>query len=181
MGVARVLVGTLCAATAATGLALAQAPPVAVADQLPLLQSADPTLAANKRLVFDFYRTVLNGGHAERAAEFLAPGYIQHNPNVQSGRDALVAYIRKTRPARPVPAQIAFPVIAITAEGELVTVATVSYEDDTQTPGSKYVTTHFDMFRVRAGRILEHWDNVGRSRASATRDPNVSNRPATTP
>jgi predicted SnoaL-like aldol condensation-catalyzing enzyme len=157
--------------------AAAQVPPVGVSDQLPWLASHDAKLAANKRLVFDMYRTVLNAGRAGEAARFFTPGYIQHNPNVTSGREGLVAYIRRTRPERPIPAQIAFPVISITAEGDLVTVATVSYEDDLEKPGEKFVTTHFDMFRIEKGLIAEHWDNVGRSVASATKDPNLSNRP----
>jgi len=169
---------------AAIGLALlgsvgtrAQVPPVAVADQRPLLASADPKLAANKRLVFDMMRTVLNAGRADLAPRFVAEGYIQHNPNVQSGRAALMDYIRRTRPARPIPEQVGFPVISIVAEGDLVSVATVSYEDDPERPGQKYVTTHFDLFRIENGLIAEHWDNVGRSTSNATKDPNVTNRP----
>ena len=157
--------------------AVAQVPPSAVKDQLPLLQSKDPKLAANKKLVFDMMRTVLNAGRAGEAARFVTPSYIQHNPNVVSGRQGLVDYIRRTRPERPIPDQVSFPVIAITAEGDLVTVASVSYEDDPEKPGEKFVTTHFDMFRIEKGLIAEHWDNVGRSTASATKDPNVSNRP----
>ena len=156
---------------------MAQVPPTAVTDQLPLLRSADPKLAANKRLVFDMMRTVLNAGHAGEAARFVTPEYIQHNPNVVSGRQGLVDYIRRTRPERPVPLQISFPVISIMAEGDLVTVATVSHEEGPERPGQKYVTTHFDMFRIENGLIAEHWDNLGRSTASATKDPNVSNRP----
>lgn len=148
--------------------AVAQVPPAVVKDQLPLLRSADPKLAANKRLVFDMMRTVLNAGLAGEAAHFVTPEYIQHNPNVTSGRQGLVDYIRRTRPERPVPEQITFPVISITAEGDLVTVATVDYENE---------TTHFDMFRVENGLIAEHWDNVSRGRAAATKDPNVSNKP----
>ena len=148
--------------------AVAQVPSTVVKDQLPLLRSADPKLAANKRLVFDMMRTVLNAGRAGEAPRFVTLEYIQHNPNVVSGRQGLVDYIRRTRPERPVPEQITFPVIAMIAEGDRVTVATVDYENE---------TTHFDMFRVENGLIAEHWDNVSRGRAAATKDPNVSNKP----
>ena len=148
--------------------AVAQVLPAPVKDQAPLLRSADPKLAANKRLVFDMMRTVLNAGRAGEAHRFVTPEYIQHNPNVVSGRQGLVDYIRRTRPERPVPEQISFPVIAIIAEGDRVTVATVDYENE---------TTHFDLFRVENGLIAEHWDNVSRGRAAATKDPNVSNKP----
>ncbi|MEY4760254.1 MAG: hypothetical protein RLZZ200_110 [Pseudomonadota bacterium] len=174
------LTTTLCALSLSLGLAIpaqAQIPPEPVKDQLPLLQSKDPKLAANKKLVFDMYREVVNAGRTANAAKYFTEGYIQHNPNVTSGRKALVDYIKATRPERPVPPQITFPVISITAEGDFVTVATVSYEDDPEKPGEKYVTTHFDMYRLEKGLIAEHWDNVGRSSASKSKDPNVTNKP----
>ena len=168
------------AAALSLGLAIAvqaQVPPEPVKDQLPLLKSADPKLAANKKLVFDMYREVVNAGRTANSKKYFTETYIQHNPNVKSGRQALVDYIKQTRPERPIPPQISFPVIAITAEGDYVTVATVSYEDDREKPGEKFVTTHFDMYRLENGLIAEHWDNVGRSSASKTKDPNVTNRP----
>ena len=160
--------------------ATAQVPPEPVKDQLPLLKSHDPKLAANKQLVFDMYRTIVNAGRADLADKYFTEEYIQHNPNVKSGKAALVEYIRKTRPARAIPDQITFPVISIIAEGDMVSVATVSYEDDLERPGEKYVTTHFDLYRIENGLIAEHWDNVGRNSASASKDPNVTNRPKAT-
>lgn len=158
----------------------AQVPPEPVKHQLPLLKSHDPKLAANKKLVFDMYRTIVNAGRADLADKYFTEEYIQHNPNVKSGKAALVEYIRKTRPARAIPDQITFPVISIIAEGDMVSVATVSYEDDQERPGEKYVTTHFDLYRIENGLIAEHWDNVGRSSASASKDPNVTNQPKAT-
>jgi predicted SnoaL-like aldol condensation-catalyzing enzyme len=170
----------LCTAALSLGLSTAiqaQVPPEPVKDQLPLLASKDPKLAANKKLVFDMYREVVNAGHTGNSAKYFTDSYIQHNPNVKSGRQALVDYIKQTRPERAIPPQITFPVISITAEGEYVTVATVSYEDDLEKPGEKFITTHFDMYRLEKGLIAEHWDNVSRSSASKTKDPNVTNRP----
>jgi predicted SnoaL-like aldol condensation-catalyzing enzyme len=77
---------------------------------------------------------------------------------------------------RPLTDDIAFPVIAIMAEGDLVTVATVATMDDTENPGQHYATTHFDMFRIENGRIAEHWDNVEKSKAAQTFDPNSTSR-----
>ncbi len=68
--------------------AQAQVPPVAAPDQLALLKSTDPKLAANKKLVFDMYRTIVNAGRYDLAEKFFTKEYIQHNPNVASGRDA---------------------------------------------------------------------------------------------
>jgi predicted SnoaL-like aldol condensation-catalyzing enzyme len=157
--------------------AQAQVPPVAAPDQLALLKSPDPKLAANKKLVFDMYRAIVNAGRYDLAGKYFTPGYIQHNPNVASGRDQLVAYIRKTRPVRPIPTTIGFPIISIMAEGDMVLVASVEYNEDTEKPGTKYATTHFDLYRIEKGLIAEHWDNVQKSKAAHTTDPNVTNKP----
>ena len=162
---------------AGLGAAWAQTPPVPAPDQLALLRSPDPKLAANKKLVFDMYRSIVNAGRTDLAEKFFTKGYIQHNPNVASGRDALVEYIKKTRPVRPIPETIGFPVISIMAEGDMVLVASVEYVDDPEKPGTKYTTTHFDLYRIENGLIAEHWDNLQKSKAALTTDPNVTNRP----
>ncbi len=91
-------------------------------DQRALLASSDPKLARNKKLVFDFWRIVYEGGHMERAAEFMAPEYIQHNPNVESGRDAFVNTIGKARPTARGGGGVALPIIDIIAERDIVMV-----------------------------------------------------------
>jgi predicted SnoaL-like aldol condensation-catalyzing enzyme len=163
--------------TVVLATAHAQVPPTAAPDQAALLKSSDPKLAANKKLVFDMWRAIIQGGHVEMAPQFFTEGYIQHNPNVATGRDALVAYIKKTRPVRPIEDKITFPVISILAEGDLVMLATVSYSPDPENPGKKYAGTHFDLFRIENGKIAEHWDSVPKSKAALSFDPNVHNKP----
>lgn len=160
-------------AAIAAGCAGAQAPPAGVTDQQALLKSRDAQLEANKKLVFDMYRTIVNGGHYDQAEKFFTPEYIQHNPNVKSGRDELAAYIKQTRPKRPLQADLTFPLIAIVAEGDMVVVATVTHENDPDKPGETYDTTHFDMYRIENGLIAEHWDHVPKSKAALSFDPNT--------
>jgi predicted SnoaL-like aldol condensation-catalyzing enzyme len=148
-----------------------------VNDQAKLLQSADPQLAANKKLVFDMWRAIIQGGHTELAPRYFAKDYIQHNPNVASGRDAMVRFMSQTRPVRPIQPDIAFPVVAIVAEGDLVVVATVSYAPDPADGSRKYASTHFDMFRIEHGKIAEHWDNLPKDPALLHIDPNTLNKP----
>jgi predicted SnoaL-like aldol condensation-catalyzing enzyme len=137
-------------------------------DQLALLKSSDPKLARNKKLVFDFWRIVYEAGHMERAAEFMAPGYIQHNPNVESGRDAFVATIGKARPARAVQPSSNFPIINIVAERDMVMVIWARKVRDRQNPELIYEMTWLDAFRIDAktGLIAEHWDSSERWDAS---------------
>lgn len=147
-----------------------QTPPMVAADHAQLLASADPVLAANKRLCYDMYRIVLQGGHAERAHEFIAEGYIQHNPNVVSGREALESFIRGSRPAREVRPTIELPLVSIVAERDMVTMAFVRTE--TGEDGETYHTSWFDLFRIEDGRIAEHWDPAIKSAAMLRTDPN---------
>jgi predicted SnoaL-like aldol condensation-catalyzing enzyme len=138
----------------------AQVPPVANSDQLSMLKSDNPILARNKRLVFDFWRIVFEGGHMDEAPQYMEPSYIQHNPNVQSGRAAFIAVIGKARPPKPVAPRIKVPVISIIAEGDIVTVSTVRKVRDPRNPSHIYYMTWFDMFRIDDhGLIAEHWDS----------------------
>lgn len=171
MALSKAVMGTL---LLASSLAIqAQVPPVGVTDQAALLRSSDPKLAANKKLVYDMYRAIVQGGHYEMAEQFFTPGYIQHNPNVPSGRDELVKFIKGSRPVRPIPPTMTFPLISLIAEGDMVMVATVTWEDEPGKPGEKYATTHFDLYRIENGLIAEHWDHVPKSTGAKSFDPNT--------
>jgi len=137
----------------------AQVPPVAATDQLAMLASPDPKLARNKKLVFDFWRIVYEGGHIEQAPKYMAEGYIQHNPNVKSGRAAFMELFSKARPPRPVADRMKMPVITLMAERDLVMVSHVRKVRDRANPQHIYAITWFDVFRIDdQGLIAEHWD-----------------------
>lgn len=143
--------------------------PIAIpADHGPLLASADPALAANKRLVYDMYRVVLEAGLADRAHEFIAVDYIQHNPNAGQGLSGIISYVRATRPERPLKERLELPLVTIVAEGDRVMFALVRPEIDPA--GQNYHTTWFDLFRIENGLIAEHWDPMLRTDAPV--DPN---------
>lgn len=148
-----------------------QTAPVIAADQLALLASDDARIAANKRLCYDMYRTLLQAGQADRVGDFIGPDYIQHNPNVASGPEALAAFIRASRPLRPIEPTIALPLVAIVAERDMVLFAFVRPETDEA--GNSYHSSWFDLFRIADGRIVEHWDPALKSAAMLTLDPNA--------
>ncbi|MCP5145742.1 MAG: nuclear transport factor 2 family protein [Gammaproteobacteria bacterium] len=152
--------------------AFAQTPlvPAPVEQHAMMLHSDDPVLAANKKLVYDMYRTVLQAGQWSRAREFIAEGYIQHNPNVVSGRAALEEYIRNSRPAVEVEDTIKLPLISIIAERDRVALNFVKPEKDED--GNTYYTTWYDMFRIENGKIIEHWDPALKTPAMLTFNPN---------
>ena len=138
--------------------ALAQVAVAAAADQEKLLASADPKLAANKRLVYDFWREVFEGAHMELADRYMAESYIQHNPNVPTGRAAFVEFFQRVRKPAPIEPRIKAPLVAIVAEGDLVVLSFAREHADPKDATKKYTTTWFDMFRIENGKIAEHWD-----------------------
>jgi predicted SnoaL-like aldol condensation-catalyzing enzyme len=140
--------------------------------QQTLLRSESSRLEANKKLVYDMYREIVQGGHAELAEKYFTKEYIQHNPNVASGRDALVAYLRGSRPARDIQPTITLPFITIVAERDMVIVASERRETDKE--GKPYNTTWFDMYRIENGKIAEHWDPALKTESMKRFDPNVS-------
>jgi len=136
----------------------AQVPVAANPNQEQLLSSQDAKLAANKRLVYDFWREVFEGGHLESAEKYMAESYIQHNPNVATGRAGFVDFFSKFAKAKPVESRIKAPLVTIVAEGDLVMLGFVKEAADPKDPSKKYTTTWFDMFRIEGGKIAEHWD-----------------------
>jgi predicted SnoaL-like aldol condensation-catalyzing enzyme len=140
--------------------AFAQLPVKSLADQKTLLQSNDPKLAQNKKLVYDMWREVLEGGHLELAEKYLAETYMQHNPSVSTGRKGFVDFFSRFAKPQPIVDTIKAQVVAIVAEGDLVTLSFVRELPDPESPTKKYTTTWFDMFRIENGKIAEHWDSA---------------------
>ncbi|MDC7827450.1 ester cyclase [Pseudomonas sp. BLCC-B13] len=144
----------------ASGAARAQVPVQANPNHEELLASADPRLAANKRLVYDFFREVIEGGHMELAEKYLAESYIQHNPTVPTGRAGFVEVFSKFAKPKTIEAKMKSPVVSIIAEGNLVVLSFVKEYNDPADPTKKYTTTWFDMLRIEDGKLAEHWDGM---------------------
>ena len=130
-----------------------------LAPQSELLKSNNPKYAANKKLVYNMWREFLEAGHTEVAEKYFTETYMQHNPNVSTGRKALVDAFSKWAKPVTVSDTIKGQVVAIVAEGDLVIISFVSEKTDPQDKSKKYTTTWFDMFRIENGKIAEHWDS----------------------
>jgi predicted SnoaL-like aldol condensation-catalyzing enzyme len=129
-------------------------PPVQNPDQESSLASSDVQLASNKRLVYDMWRTLLDAQQVEQAPQFLADGYIQHNPQANTGLQGFLAFFRQFAQPKAVQPSVA-NFIQMIAEGDLVVLATVRSYTNAAAP---YTSTWFDMFRVSDAKLVEHWD-----------------------
>lgn len=146
----------LAASFALPAAALAQEAVTPATDQLAQLNSPDPVLAHNKKLVFDLWRTVVIGGHADEAPKFVTERYIQHNPMVPTGRAAMMKFFQG-RCCKDIPPTIP-NLVSIVAERDMVVLATVRNLKDAT--GEPYTSTWFDMFRIKDGLVDEHWDTA---------------------
>lgn len=120
-----------------------------------LLSSTDPALATNKRLVYDMWRTLIEARDVEAAEAYFDEGYIQHNPNADTGRDGVMTFFASLGAPLPIEERVQTPLVAIVAERDLVALVQV---DDLEQP-VPHTSTWFDLFRIENGVIAEHWDH----------------------
>jgi predicted SnoaL-like aldol condensation-catalyzing enzyme len=108
-------------------------------------------LERNKRTVVEFYtRAFTDHEPADAVAQHVGPEYIQHNPDTPDGRDAFVqsatAFIAKFP-------HVNVEIKRVIAEGDLV----VAHNLVKLSPQDRGMAGA-DIFRLRDGKIVEHWD-----------------------
>ncbi len=158
----RILLAAAAAVCLAPCAALAQEEVVPAKNPEALFHSKDPRLNANKQVAYHIEKDLLEAGHWELADKYLTSAYHQHNPQAASGRDGVVIFftkVLKVQP-KPIPTHMATPVVAVMAEGDLVTVVTRRELKDSK--GQPYTTSWFDMWRMKDGKADEHWDGAER-------------------
>jgi len=142
--------------------ASAQDAVVGAADTEALFHSADPKLDANKQLVYHVMKDLLEANHWELVNDYLAPGYIQHNPMAPNGAQATADFFTNVLklPATPIPDKMKTKVVSVTAEGDYVSIAMPAKFKDLRDPSKYYSTTWFDLYRIVDGKVVEHWDSM---------------------
>ena len=143
----------------ASVLTCAQEPVKRAADVESLFRDKNPKLNELKQVAYHIEKDLLQCNHWDEADKWLTERYIQHNPLVRSGRVAVVDFFG-SRPRTATCDKLDAPVVAVIADGDLVTVVTVAHRKDSK--GNAYTTTWFDMWRIVDGRADEHWDTMAR-------------------
>lgn len=118
---------------------------------------------ANLKLVLDWWREVLQAGHLELAPKYMAEDYIQHNPNISTGRAEFVKFftmISAGRPPRDIQPTLANPPVVQFAKGDYVALIWEREGKDPVDPTKTYKYNFFDVVRVQNGKVQEHWDSV---------------------
>ncbi len=137
--------------------AVAQAPVVGVPNPESLFTDKNPKLNANKQVALHIMKDLLQCNHWDEAGKWLTDRYVQHNPNVASGLAPVVKFFG-SRPKAATCDKLTTKVVAVLADGDLVTVVIPREYKEPKDPSKMYTTTWFDMWRIVDGKADEHWD-----------------------
>jgi predicted SnoaL-like aldol condensation-catalyzing enzyme len=120
------------------------------------------TAEQNKQIVHQLYEEVFQKHRLELVDRFIDDAYVQHNPDLPAGKKGFVEFHKVFFAAIP----DAFPAVnEIVAEGDLVWVYNTITGTHTgsgfaglEPTGNKIKYDVVDMFRLRDGKLVDHWD-----------------------
>ena len=151
--------------------------------RLPTKKQAAPMSRAeqnNLALVLEWWREVIEARHTELAANYQAEDYIQHNPNVPTGRAAFVKFFASLGPpVNPIPDQLVHPPVVQGAKGNLVWLVFEHEGKDPKDPSQPIFAYSFDLLRIQNGKIQEHWDSARKEPGSPAFIPSTAPAPST--
>jgi predicted SnoaL-like aldol condensation-catalyzing enzyme len=161
-------------------LAAVPAAQAAIAVNLPTARRPVPMNAAeraNLRLTLDWWREVIEAGHLELVPKYQAESYIQHNPNISTGRAGfLAAFAQDNSPVNPIPARLQNPPALAAARGDYVWIMFEKrYDSSPRSPA--FYQNRFELLRLQDGQVQEHWDADAKLPGSGVVRPGVSPRP----
>lgn len=117
---------------------------------------------ANRALVIEFYDQFFNKHQVEQAGRVVAEDYIQHNPDVPDGKAPFVGYFAGFFKENP---ESRARIVRSATADDLV------YLHVHSTTGPKdRGQAVIDIFRVKDGLIVEHWDILQDVPAEAAND-----------
>ena len=117
-------------------------------------------LEANKQLVLKVMGLLIDSATAHLAAPYLTETYIQHNPNISSGREAIIKWTYSEQAARAREGMRPVGEPMLVAEGNRVVMVLARDVPHPTEPGKTYRSYWFDMWRIEDGKLAEHWDGA---------------------
>jgi predicted SnoaL-like aldol condensation-catalyzing enzyme len=109
-------------------------------------------LEKNKRLVLAFYAKMIGEKDPDGARPFMGERYVQHSPYAKDGFEGVAEFARMFKRDFP---KHTYDVKKVIAEGDLVVLHLHGKQG--MSPHGEAVV---DMFRVKNGKVVEHWDVI---------------------
>ena len=130
------------------------------------------TIEANKKLATAMFQGPPKPEEIGKATEIMDKDYVQHNPefkrfgeiNHLHGREEFMALMPMMMsadgPFAPPPADApkGNPLYKVMADCDMIVVLQQRYLPDPQHKGKYYEAFWFDAWRVKDGKLMEHWD-----------------------
>ncbi|HDR7624024.1 TPA: ester cyclase [Bacillus mycoides] len=116
----------------------------------------------NKKMVVDFYNEVFNKHNIDIIPKYVSQDYQQHNPFVADGRKAFMDFFKEDFVKNP---NSTAEIKRVVAEGDTVALH-VHSRANSQDKGVAIV----DIFRIKNGKIVEHWDVIQEIPSEAAND-----------
>lgn len=114
------------------------------------LSDSQKQLEANKKLVADFYQELFGDKNVDAIDKYIGDTYIQHNPALPDGKDALKQGATQWFKGAP---KEKIDIQHLGADGNFVYIHTKAKMGDK-------TTSVIDIFRIENGKIAEHWDVI---------------------
>ena len=133
----------------------------------------DPaTIEANKKLAATMFQMPANPKDIAKGPEIMDKDYIQHNPEfkrfgeinnlhgLEEFKALMPMMMSGDGPFAPPPADApkGNPLYMVLADCDMIVVLQQRYLPDPQYKGKYYEAFWFDAFRVKNGKLAEHWD-----------------------
>ena len=117
----------------------------------------------NKQTVIAYYNMAFNERKpAQAARKYGGPHYIQHNPQAPDGFEAFVGFVEGFAEQFP---QMSLEIKRALAEGDMVVTHSLL-----KTSPEDRGTAAADFFRLKDGKVVEHWDVLQPVPESAAND-----------
>lgn len=116
----------------------------------------------NKKMVVNFYNEVFNKHNIDIIPKYVSEDYQQHNPFVADGRKAFMDFFKEDFVKNP---NSSAEIKRVVAEGDTVALH-VHSRTNSQDKGVAIV----DLFRIKDGKIVEHWDVIQEIPSEAAND-----------
>jgi predicted SnoaL-like aldol condensation-catalyzing enzyme len=139
-----------------------------------------PSEKANLDMVLNWWREVIQGRHVELSERYQAEDYIQHNPNVPTGRAGFVKFFSSLGPPiNPIPATLSPSPVVQGAKGDFVWLVFEHLGRNPRDTTKTYRFNSIEVLRIQNGKVQEHWDSAKKEPGSAPFVPSTAPAPST--
>jgi len=114
---------------------------------------------SNKKVVFDFYRLIVEPRNSDLVEVYLAADFVDHDPADHKGPESVVEMLKTMGPAASdeVGSTLRNPPVFIMAQGDLVTWLFKQNVPDAKDKSKTVERFSLEVYRIKNRKIAEHW------------------------